>query len=142
MANTKTKPEASTNGLWPTLTVKFAQVEAVIERATVGHRIQAVRIGNMLPDKTGDIEDSYRDVFLRMATQTRSLTGLDIAFPDSGAGADAWQQAYRDFLRMDDALVNEFFSAFQDVDQPYGKREYWPTHALTEDEAKNRASAG
>ena len=111
-------------------------------RQTVAASIAFSRVLAQLPHPADDAEKIHRDTFARMVTQTVAVEGLEFAFPEQGAGEEAWQQAYADFQRMDGGLMNRWYRALEEVDQPPNERAFWPSHRLTEDERKNRLSAG
>lgn len=127
---------------WPIKTFEYGPVTATVVRQTIAQRIMAERIKGLLPPPADDLEMAYQRAFLRIVTQNEGVTGLDLAWPDSGAGEAEWQAAYQDYLRMDPQLAEAFFAALEDVDRPFNDQEMWPSHYLTEDERKNRLTAG
>lgn len=141
MTKTATAPGTG-DGLWPTQTFTYGAVTVTVARQTVAASIAFSRVLALLPRPQDDAEKIHRDVFARMATQSVAVAGLEFAFPEQGAGVEAWQQAYADFQRMDGGLMNRWYRALEEVDRPPGERAFWPSHRLTEDERKNRLSAG
>lgn len=127
---------------WPIKTFEYGPVKAAVVRQTIRSYIMLERIKGFLSQPVDDLETAYQRTFLRMVTQTTDVTGLDLAWPDSGAGSDEWQQAYRDFLRMDPPLADAFYAALEDVDRPFNDEDMWPSHYLSEDDRKNRVTAG
>ena len=130
------------NGLWPQHTFTYGPVTATVERQTVRHSILFSRILGLLPAVEDKAEEIHRDQFARIVTQTVQVDGLDLAWPALNAPPKDWARAYEAFLRMDGGLMNAWYQALEEVDRPPTAREFWPSHQLTEDERKNRPSAG
>lgn len=127
---------------WPIKTFEHGSVKATVARQTIQTYIILERIKGLLPKPVDNLEAAYQRTFLRMVTQTDSVTGLDLAWPESGAGEDEWRAAYADFLRMDPPLADAFYAALEDVDRPFNDEDMWPSHYLSEDDRKNRVTAG
>jgi hypothetical protein len=127
---------------WPIQTFECGPVQATVVRQTIRSYILSERIRGLLPKPVDDLEAAYQRTFLRMVTQTESVTGLDLTWPDSGASPEAWCAAYEAFSRMDPRLADAFYEALEAVDRPFNDEEMWPSHYLSEADRKNRASAG
>lgn len=125
---------------WPTRTFTYGPIEITVERQTVRHSIALARIISALRS-TSESEEVHQILFARIVSQTVSVKGLDVQFPELGAPDEEWQRAYEEFLGMDGRLMSLWLEALNDVDRPPNAREFWPSHKLSAEERKNRASA-
>lgn len=127
--------------MWPRQSFTYGQGKIEVERQTVRHSIAAARIISALPDAADPAERVYQMIFSRIVTQTVSIEGLEISFPQLGASDEEWRKAYEQFLNMDGQLVERWYSALSDVDRPFNEQEFWPVYQLPEEEQKNLESA-
>ncbi len=130
-------------GLWLTREFKWRSVRGIVREQTVGDEMRNARILALLPPAQDQNERDSQIAFTRIVTQTIEVTGLDVVFPDEGAGPGQWLLFYEVFWkRMANGLAGVWLEAISDVDQPEGSREYWPTHFLTDEEKKILLQSG
>lgn len=127
---------------WPTHPFEYGPVKGLVERQTVQHSIQIARVLAILPDAATKSENFHRSLFARMIAQTVEVEGLAFELPDPLGDEQPILEAYEQFTRMDGWLFDAWYAALARVDEPPNAREFWPSHKLTDDERKNRLSAG
>lgn len=124
------------------------RVTVTVERRRVRHRMLALALYKKLP---GDVNLYIADRFVRLATQTTRLEGVEQAqpgtgeqfkFPELGAPDETWQATFGAFLELDDGFVEAWMNALEHVDAPPGPREALPPERLTDAEKKESGNGG
>lgn len=129
---------------WPTQTITVGAATITVERKTWGSSVIASRVASKLPVPEDGAEEWYQRLFARMVAQTTAIDGMEDPFPNhTGVGSEAeWTAAYAAIQQMDGDLLDQWFAALEQVDEPPSGKATWPLRKLSPDDLKNGESAG